>query len=57
MKEHREKHLSILKQKYQEEAEKAKKQKANEEKIAKFYASLTASEDLRDKLDDLAQFL
>ena len=53
------KHLAQLKQKEHEDAEKKKKVKDREDKIARFFEGLKAqgTEDLRDKLGELSQFL
>jgi hypothetical protein len=55
----RDKHLAQLKQKEHEENEKKKKSKDREDKMARFFEGLNApgTEDLRDKLDELAHFL
>lgn len=57
----REKHLAVLKIKDQEEQEKKKKAKEREDKIQRFFEGLQGAQaqdiDLRDKLDELAQFL
>lgn len=55
----RDKHLAHLKQKDHEEAEKKKKHKDRDDKNSRFFEGLNApgTEDLRDKLDELAHYL
>ena len=57
MKLRREQHLAHLKELEAAEQEKKRRGQEREDKMARFFEDLGKSRDLRDKLDDLAEFL
>ena len=58
MKEEREKHLHVLKARELKEEENKKRALLKDDRIKLFYESVDAvKEDMRDKLDELAQFI